>query len=109
MSNIPDPLDSIVLPEKRPKIKFFPDKTKKNCGFFKIEREDHTLGNIIHSQLLKNENVLFCGYKRPHPLEHFIIVKVITNGKASPIKIFDSTLKDLYIQFSYLEDFFDEK
>mmetsp|Transcript_83628 Transcript_83628/g.125422 ORF Transcript_83628/g.125422 Transcript_83628/m.125422 type:complete len:112 (-) Transcript_83628:68-403(-) len=109
MSNIPNSLDSIIIPEKKEKLSFYQDRKIKNCAFFKIEREDHTLGNIIHSQLLKDENVLFCGYKRPHPLEHFIIVKIITTGKVLPIKVFDSALKDLYIEFSYLEDIFKEK
>jgi len=53
---------------------------------------------------LKNKNVLFCGYKKPHPLEHFIILKIITNGEETPEKVLDSTLKDLYIEFSYFED-----
>ncbi len=107
MSNFPNPLDSVIIPEKKQKLSFLQDKNLKNCGFFKIEREDHTLGNIIHSQLLKNENVLFCGYKRPHPLEHFIIIRIITTGYISPLKAFDIALKDLYIELSYLGDLFD--
>mmetsp|Transcript_39352 Transcript_39352/g.80611 ORF Transcript_39352/g.80611 Transcript_39352/m.80611 type:complete len:112 (-) Transcript_39352:3093-3428(-) len=108
MSNLPSPLDSIVVPEKKEKLKFYWDENIKNCGFFKVEREDHTLGNVIFSQLLKDKNVIFCGYKRPHPLEHFIIIKIMTTNEISPLKAFDSALKDLYIELSFLEDFLPE-
>ena len=43
------------------------------CFFF---QEDHTLGNMIRHQLLKDPNVIFAGYKNPHPLEHKIILRV---------------------------------
>ena len=39
-------------------------------------QEDHTVGNMIRHQLLKDPNVLFAGYKNPHPLEHRIILRI---------------------------------
>ena len=39
-------------------------------------QEDHTLGNMIRHQLLKDPNVLFAGYKNPHPLEHKVILRI---------------------------------
>ncbi len=31
---------------------------------------------MIRMQLLKDPNVLFAGYKNPHPLEHKIILRI---------------------------------
>jgi DNA-directed RNA polymerase II subunit RPB11 len=106
MSNAPNPLESLVLPETLQKITFYKDENNVNCVYFKIEKEDHTLGNLIHSKLLKENHVLFSGYKRTHPLDHFIFFKIITDGFISPVEAFDSVLKDLYIELSYIEDFF---
>ncbi len=47
----------------------------KNFPFF-LFQEDHTLGNMIRHQLLKDPNVIFAGYKNPHPLEHKIILRI---------------------------------
>jgi DNA-directed RNA polymerase II subunit RPB11 len=43
---------------------------------FTINKEDHTVGNMIRHQLLKDPQVLFAGYKNPHPLEHKIILRI---------------------------------
>jgi len=42
-----------------------------------IYAEDHTLGNSLRHQLLQDSRVRFAGYKKPHPLEEYIEVKVI--------------------------------
>ncbi len=34
------------------------------------------LGNMIRQQLLKDPNVLFAGYKNPHPLEHKVVLRI---------------------------------
>ncbi|CAK0824632.1 unnamed protein product, partial [Prorocentrum cordatum] len=45
---------------------------------------DHTLGNILRMELLRNEAVLFAGYKVPHPLNHMIELRVQTLPKTTP-------------------------
>ena len=56
---------------------------------FVIEREDHTLGNMVRCQLLEDDNVLFGGYRVPHPLEPAIQVKVQTRQEGpSPARSF---------------------
>jgi DNA-directed RNA polymerase II subunit RPB11 len=78
-----------------------------NAASFTIEREDHTVGNILrmyvqknhvplrpwlcssvhlflfssvsarfYRQLHRDPNVLFAGYKLPHPLQYKVIVRV---------------------------------
>ena len=46
-----------------------------------IEREDHTLGNILRMQMLEDKEVLFSGYRVQHPLEPAIQVKVQTRSE----------------------------
>lgn len=48
-----------------------------DASVFTFNKEDHTLGNLIRSQLFHSPHVKFSGYKVPHPLEryeHFYIV-----------------------------------
>ncbi|AFP65318.1 ring-box protein 11 (nucleomorph) [Chroomonas mesostigmatica CCMP1168] len=103
MSNTPNPLDAITVPASLKKINYYKDEKKLNCGYIKIEREDHTLGNIIHKNILKNKFVVFSGYKKTHPLEYFILFKIITDGNISPLTAFENVLQDIYIQLSQLE------
>ena len=39
-----------------------------NTSLFKINKEDHTLGNMLRGQLLHSPHVLFSGYRVPHPM-----------------------------------------
>ncbi|AEA39081.1 DNA-directed RNA polymerase II complex subunit Rpb11 (nucleomorph) [Cryptomonas paramecium] len=90
--------------DKTRKIEFYKDKDNVNYGSFRIKNEDHTIGSLIQKQLLKHPDVIFSGYKKFHPLEKYIFLKIITNGHKTPIQVLDSVLKDLYIQFSLLEE-----
>lgn len=47
-----------------------------NAAIYTINKEDHTLGNMIRMQLLKDPNVMFAGYKNPHPLEHKVVLRI---------------------------------
>lgn len=41
--------------------------------------EDHTIGNIVRMNLLKDkQNVIFAGYKKGHPLINNVEVKVMS-------------------------------
>ena len=41
-----------------------------------INKENHTLGNILVELLYKDKNVEFCSYKQPHPLEDIIVLQI---------------------------------
>lgn len=45
---------------------------------------------VYFSQLLKDPQVLFAGYKVPHPLEHKIVIRVQTTPDYSPQVAFTS-------------------
>ena len=48
----------------------------KNMGIFTIKGEDHTLGNLLQYQLMADSSVRFAGYKKSHPLEDILILKI---------------------------------
>ena len=41
-----------------------------------IEQEDHTLGNALRMELLNDPRVTFAGYRKHHPLEDRIELRV---------------------------------
>lgn len=66
------------------RLEYTPDPKVENAGVFKIEREDHTLGNLLRMQLLEDDRVVFVGYRQPHPLEHHILLRVQTSAACTP-------------------------
>merc|ERR1719183_2191647 len=66
------------------RIHIYPDEKVPDAAIFKIWLEDHTIGNILRMELLRNESVLFAGYKVPHPLDHMIELRIQTLPKSSP-------------------------
>lgn len=84
-----------MVPEGVKKVAFQPDTKVANAGSFIIQREDHTVGNLVRMQLHRDKNVVFAGYRIPHPLEYQMVVKVQTNGKKTPIAAVQGALEDL--------------
>ena len=80
-------------------------KLIKNNFPFALQ-EDHTLGNMIRCQLLKDPNVLFAGYKNPHPLEHKIILRVQTTSDYTPQDALRNAITDLISEISLFEERF---
>lgn len=79
-----------------------------NSGTFKLEREDHTMGNLLRMQLMRDKDVVFVGYRQPHPLEHHILLRVqtTTNPTGSeerpylPTHAMQNALNDLHAEIS---------
>lgn len=59
-----------------------------------------------HSQLLKDPNVLFAGYKQPHPLEHKFILRIQSTPSYSPQDALMNAITDLISELSLLEERF---
>ena len=55
-----------------------------NAAIVKIEREDHTLANLLRAQLLKDQKVIFAAYKVEHPLFPNFILRIQTEEGYSP-------------------------
>ena len=60
------------------------DSKLPNTSLFTIYTEDHTLGNIVKKQLMEDSFIRFSGYRKPHPLENKIEIKIQTNGEETP-------------------------
>ncbi len=74
--NAPPPDSHIFLNDGEQKLSYKLDTKMPDSGTFIVLKEDHTLGNMIRMQLLRDERVLFAGYRMPHPLEHVMHIKV---------------------------------
>lgn len=66
----------------------------------------HSIPVIPDSQLLKDPNVLFAGYKNPHPLEHKFIIRIQTTSQYSPQEAFMNAITDVISELSLFEERF---
>lgn len=61
---------------------------------------------FLCSQLLKDPNVLFAGYKLPHPLEHKFILRIQTTSDYTPQDALMHAITDLLAELSLFEERF---
>lgn len=107
--NKPDDFECWRLPEDDSvkKVTMYKDTKVSNAMTLVIEREDHTLGNMVRMQLLEDEDVTFSGYRVPHPLEPAIQLKVQTrNEHVTPVQAVQATLTALTGELDQLEERF---
>jgi len=88
------------------KVTIEKDTKVPNAAVFTVNKEDHTLGNALRTQLLKDPQVLFAGYKIPHPLEAKFVLRVQTTPDYSPQEAFTNAITDLISEISLLEERF---
>ena len=62
----------------------------------------------IHRQLLRDPQVLFAGYKMPHPLEHKFVLRVQTTPDYSPQEALSNAITDLISEVATFEARFRE-
>ncbi|XP_057868616.1 DNA-directed RNA polymerases II, IV and V subunit 11 isoform X4 [Cryptomeria japonica] len=101
--NAPDRYERFVVPDGMQKVTYERDMKIMNAASFTIQREDHTIGNILRMQLHRDPNVLFAGYKLPHPLDYKIIVKVQTTSQSSPMQAYNLAINDLDKELDHLK------
>ncbi|CAL8114316.1 unnamed protein product [Orchesella dallaii] len=106
--NAPAPFESFILFDEEKKIIIEPETKVPNAAMITINKEDHTLGNMIRCQLLKDPHVLFSGYKQTHPLEHKIVIRVQTTPEYTPAEAMKTALKDLLVEVRSMEHRFKE-
>ncbi|KAL2460128.1 DNA-directed RNA polymerase II [Abeliophyllum distichum] len=105
--NAPDRYERFVVPEGVAKVSYERDTKIINAASFTIEREDHTVGNILRMQLHRDENVLFAGYKLPHPLKYKIIIRIHTTSQSSPMQAYNQAINDLDKELDHLKNAFE--
>ncbi|XP_022643446.1 DNA-directed RNA polymerase II subunit RPB11-a-like isoform X2 [Varroa jacobsoni] len=106
--NAPPTFECFLLFDGEKKITIEKDTKVPNASIFTINKEDHTLGNMIRAQLLKDPLVTFAGYKNPHPLEHKILLRVQTTPDSTPVEALKSAINDLMSELSLFEERFQE-
>ena len=70
----------------------------QSSATYSFTGEDHTLGNLLRNQLVKNKHVEFCAYSVPHPSESVMNVRIqlAQGGPASDLdtnKVLKASLK----------------
>ncbi|KKY29132.1 putative dna-directed rna polymerase ii subunit [Phaeomoniella chlamydospora] len=98
----PDRFESFLLGAGEKKITSQVDTRMPNTVIFTLNKEDHTLGNLLKSRLLQNPNVLFSGYKVPHPMFPTVELRVQTNGEVTPKDALIGACTDLVNDLSTL-------
>ena len=102
--NAPDRIDSYVLADGEKKMVYANDEKIPNAGTFTIAKETHTVGNLLQMQVLRNNQVKYCGYKMPHPLQNSMLVKVqTTTSKATPVAVVGAALAELQSECDVLD------
>jgi DNA-directed RNA polymerase II subunit RPB11 len=86
------------------RVTYTKDSKRPNAGTFVFGKEDHTLGNLLRIQLLRDAAVRYAGYRMPHPLVFDCHVRIETNSsQIPPVKVLDSALQDLLLELIILE------
>lgn len=90
------------------KVSYAKDTKIPNAGTLTIDREDHTLGNMLRLELLRDPGVRFAGYIAPHPLEHRIQIRVQSTERP-PLEAVTTAIDQLQSQFDQLKQAFDQQ
>ncbi|KAJ5782808.1 hypothetical protein N7457_004582 [Penicillium paradoxum] len=97
----PDVYEAILLAPGESKIDVEPDTRLPSAAIFTFRKEDHTLGNMLRTRLLKTAHVVFAAYRVPHPLTPEFQLRVQTDGDITPrqavINACQALIKDLGI------------
>lgn len=104
------------------RVEVVEDTKIPNAATIKILKQDHTLGNMLRayaqsdsihefddsnllwgSQLLAMPQILFAGYKVPHPLQPYFLIKIQTDGSVTPTEILEQACTKLIGTMASLE------
>ena len=93
--NAPEAFELFKIPDGKAKVEYSQDERTPHTATFTILLEDHTLGNIVKMMLLRNPKVRFAAYRKPHPLENKIEIRIQTNGEITPTNALNEALVNL--------------
>ena len=102
--NQPDRYERFVIPEGKRKAEYERDQKHENTGVYIIQREDHTLGNMLRMKLHEDDSVVFAGYRIPHPLDPVMHVRIQTNGDKAPEDAMKAAIIDLKTEITDLKN-----
>ncbi|KAK6456184.1 RNA polymerase II core subunit [Scheffersomyces xylosifermentans] len=107
--NAPDRFELFILPDGVDKIKITPDTKVPNAAIIRIEREDHTLANMLRAQLLKDKRVIFAAYKIEHPLFANFVLRIQTEDDYSPREALKNACSGLISELDVIKNRFKEE
>ena len=108
--NAPDRYELFILPDGVPKLQIETDPKTPNTIIVTFEREDHTLGNLLVQQLLKNEKVLFAAYKIEHPLFPVFKMRIQTRSEDyRPQAALKQACNSIIVTLGNLKEKFDQE
>jgi DNA-directed RNA polymerase subunit L len=58
-----------------------------------IDKEDYSIADIIHKELLNVKHVRFAGVPPPHPLIKTLTIQIHTDGSGDPAKLLKEALE----------------
>lgn len=91
------------------RLVYQPDSKKPHAGTFVLAKEDHTIGNLMRIQLLRDPSVRFAAYRMPHPLIFDTHIRIETmDSKLTPINAFESALADLQLETEIISQKFEK-
>ncbi|XP_006463461.1 hypothetical protein AGABI2DRAFT_194279 [Agaricus bisporus var. bisporus H97] len=101
--NAPNRYEIYVLEDGEKPVEVVEDSKIPNAATIKILKQDHTLGNMLRAQLLSMPQILFAGYKVPHPLHPYFLIKIQTDGTITPQELLEQACTKLIGTMSSLE------
>jgi len=104
--NAPPPQWHFKLDDGEKRIVYDRDSKVVDSGVFRINKADHTTGNLLRMSLLEDDDVLFAGYRNPHPLEQHINVRVRTRPTTTPVRALQNSIKNLKEELDTIEQAF---
>jgi len=107
--NAPDRFELFILPDGVDKLNITPDTKVPNAAIVKIEREDHTLANLLRAQLLKDEKVIFAAYKVEHPLFANFVLRIQTEDDYSPKQALQQACSSLISELDVIKTKFKDE
>ncbi|CCW71048.1 unnamed protein product [Phytomonas sp. Hart1] len=75
--------DSLVDMKGDCKIFEHVSSTMANSSLFKLDKEDHTIANLLRMKLHESPFVQIAGYRVPHPTQHRVELRVQTSSDCS--------------------------
>jgi DNA-directed RNA polymerase subunit L len=76
---------------------------------FEFKDQDHTMGNLVQAELLKDPNVTFAAYNKPHPSDNKILIRVDTKSPVTPNVALHAALQRTLERLGYMRQLFHQQ
>ena len=95
-------------PIKQAKKQLSIKRSDKINATYSFTNEDHTLGNLLRSTLVKSNKVEFCAYSVPHPSEPLMNVRLQVHESTDTNTVLKHGLKRIVKECDVLTEKFKE-